>query len=194
MGARHEEVRKPDARRQEPEELALMRRLRTGDASALEPLLFRYWDPLVRYATRIVSSVDIGEDVVQDAFARLWANRRRWKPTGSPRAFLYRIVRNLALKERRRERVRERGAPLVAPNVPGARTPFEITAQHEFQVALQRAISELPPRRREAFVLSRYHDLSLGEVAEIMGLARQTVANHVSLAVADLRRALRPFL
>ena len=52
----------------------------------------------------------------------------------------------------------------------------------------------MPRRRREVFRLARERGFSYSEIAEITQLSRQTVANHMSLALSDLRVVLRPFL
>lgn len=171
-----------------------MLHLRDGDTSALETLMGRYWGPLIRYAARLVDSLDAAEDVVQAAFVTLWQDRAKWKAVGTVQAFLYRIVRNGALQERRRSDVRERKAPDIARGHPPMPTPFDVAAEQELERALQSAIHGLAPRRREAFVLARYHRLMLGEIADIMGVSTQTVANHVSTAMAELRQELARFL
>lgn len=175
------------------DDLELMLHLRDGDTSALQTLMNRYWDPLIRYAARLVDCLDAAEDVVQETFVKVWNDRARWKPLGRPQAFLYRIVRNGALQQRRRLKLRDRKATELTRRSQPVATPFEFTADEELNHAVQSAIQSLPPRRREAFVLVRYHELSLAEVAETMGVSVQTVANHVSMAVAELRRALQRF-
>jgi RNA polymerase sigma-70 factor (ECF subfamily) len=55
------------------------------------------------------------------------------------------------------------------------------------------AVARLPDRRREVFRFAREEGLSYQEIAEVMNLSTQTVANHMSLAMADLRAALRPY-
>ena len=52
-------------------------------------------------------------------------------------------------------------------------------------------ISDLPPRRREAFQLSRYEGLSHEEIAQVMNLTSRTVSNHIMLALVYLRKRLR---
>lgn len=171
----------------------LMLHIRDGDTSALETLIDRYWKPLIRYAARLVDSLDAAEDVVQEAFVAVWNQRASWTPVGTPQAFLYGVVRNGALQQRRKRELRDRKAPELARLRQPTPTPFDVTTHEELDRALQSAIRSLPPRRREAFVLVRFHQLSLGEVAEVMGVSAQTVANHVSMAVAELRRVLQGF-
>ncbi|HUG41262.1 MAG TPA: sigma-70 family RNA polymerase sigma factor [Longimicrobiales bacterium] len=172
----------------------LMLALRDGDPSALEALVGRYWEPLVRYAVRLLHSVDVAEDAVQDAFLTVWEERKSWKPVGTPQAYLYRIVRNRALQEVRIGELHARKAPEVARRRPTVPTPLEVTAGRELDRAFQEALDALPDRRRDAFVLRRYHRLTLAEVAETMGVSPQTVSNHVSMAVAELRKALQTYL
>ena len=177
-----------------PSDLELMLGIRDGDSWALDCLISRYWQRLVRYAVRLGHSSDTAQDVVQEAFIRVWETRTPWRPIGTPQAFLYRIVRNLTLQEYRHREVTERHGPEIVRRHSTPSTPFQLAAESELDHALQDAIAALPERRREAFVLTRYHDLSQAEVAEIMGLSLQTVANHVSMAMASLRKSLEQFL
>ncbi len=74
----------------------LISRLRAGDEQAVAKLLERHWSELVRYAYGLLGDWDGAEDVTQEAYVRLWANRNRWTE-GSSAALLYRITRNAAL-------------------------------------------------------------------------------------------------
>ena len=67
---------------------------------------------------------------------------------------------------------------------------LELVEQAEERAAVERAIAALPPRRREIFILVRVHGLSYGEVAEILQISPQTVANQMSAALTTLRRLL----
>lgn len=172
---------------------ALLRRLRLGDRDALAELMREYWTPLVRYVTRLVGSADGAEDIVQDTFVAVWNQRATWDASGSIRALLYGIARRLVLKERRHQSVREKWADRIRRAIRPAPTPFDVAHHSELASALQAAIEALPSRRREAFVLCRYHGLTLREVAEIMQVSTQTVANQVSTAVSELRVSLEKF-
>ncbi|MBI4539559.1 MAG: RNA polymerase sigma-70 factor, partial [Gemmatimonadetes bacterium] len=174
-----------------------MLRLADGDSQALETALTRYWPALVAYASTIVGHRDSAEDIVQEAFIRLWEKRRTWKPVRCLKPLLLRIARNLAVSERRRQRVlRAWAATLTTQDSRrgSSPSPMESMEAEERERAFARAIEDLPPRRREVFTLSRFQQLSYREIAEVMGISQQTVANQMSAALAELRRALRPHL
>lgn len=174
------------------EELA--RRVREGDLSAVEALLERYWQPLVRSAFRLLDDQESAEDVVQDTFVRVWRGRMESR-NGPVRAYLFRVARNLALDELRCRGARSRregkyGGIYVQPSV----TPPEVLKQEDIRAAMNAAIQSLPERRREAFTLVYLRDLSYAEASEIMGVSTKTLGNHLSVALADLRKILRPIL
>jgi len=176
----------PDA-----DDVALVGRLALDDAQALGQLLERYWGPMVAFAMEKVRSQDAAEDLVQEAFVRVWERRRQLRPQASPRAYLYRVLRNLIIDEYRRRRLRDRFAQLVGRSeVSDAPSAVATLEADELAGAAGRAIAALPERRRDVFVLAHLHGLSYKEVAETLGITPRTVANHMSLALAQLREAL----
>ena len=171
----------------------LIEGIRAGDAETLRRLHAAYWDPLVRFAAGILDGGSDPQDVVQEAFVRLWTHRERWESDGSVRALLYTVTRNAALDERRR-RTRSARASLAAdPPVPSS-PPSDDAVAAELREAAREAVLRLPPKRQEVFRLAREEGLAYAEIASVMGVSVQTVANQMSLALADLRRALEPYL
>lgn len=171
----------------------LMERIANGDVMSLRFLLERYWSPLVGYAGRIVGRREDAKDVVQEVFIRLWQKRQQWQPRGSVRAYIYRIARNLSLnacRERRTRKRRDEQSGIALMRGAPVRTPEEVLEAASLRAEVLAAINALPARRREIFVLSRLHGLTHREIAEAMGIARQTVSNQMTRAVADLRVAL----
>ncbi len=169
----------------------LMGRLQAGDEQAMSVLLTQHWTSVVNYAFGFVGSWDKAEDVAQDAFVRIWEGRKKWS-RGSLGALVHRIARNAALDVLKSPR---HAAPREDPDtLSSAATPDRDVELSELNQAVDSAIRELPPRRREIFKLVRKSGFSYAEIAEIMGISKQTVANHMSLALSDLRVMLRPFL
>lgn len=172
-------------------EAQLMERLRRGDVRAFEQLVREHWDGLVAYALRMTNDRDAAQDAVQETLARFWQTRADRRSRVSLRGYLYRAVRNRVIDVRRQRRTWERWSTRFRHELfQRPLTPADIVDEAELPPALDRAIQALPERRREVFILAHLQDLSYQEIAEVMDLAPQTVANHMSLALRDLRRSL----
>jgi RNA polymerase sigma-70 factor (ECF subfamily) len=176
------------------EDETLFERLRIGHREALGLLMERHWASLVGYAAGITDDRDAAQDVVQGTFVQIWARRAEWESSGSPRAYLFRITRNLALNARRDGILRHRrqkewgsDSPFDFPSPP---TPDEETEVELLRAEIEGAIASLPERRREVFMLSRFPGLTYQEIAETMGISVQTVSNQMSAALAQLRSLL----
>lgn len=176
-----------------PPDRELIEGIRIGDSAVLEKLMDAYWIPLVQSAGRILDGCGDPQDVVQEAFIRLWTHRERWNAEGSVRSLLYTVTRNAALDERRRSARGERLSRAVDPPS-AAPAPSEAAEAGQLGLAVAEAVSRLPPKRQEVFRLSREQGLSYGEIATVLGVSPQTVANQMSLALADLRQALASHL
>jgi RNA polymerase sigma-70 factor (ECF subfamily) len=172
----------------------LLARLRADDTEALDVILKQHWSLVVDYIKRLTPSIDAAEDVAQRTFCQLWDRRAHWRSEGSMRALLCRIARNYAISEHRRESADERSAAaFVELTEPGSPARDSLEAE-QLRFALDREIAQLPARRREIVVLRCVHDLSYKEIADVMNIAPQTVANQLSSALATLRGSLRELL
>jgi RNA polymerase sigma-70 factor (ECF subfamily) len=161
-------------------------------APSLEQLLIRYWTPLVAYASRLLGDSQAAEDVVQRAFVRLWENRYPIESEEAARALLYRVVRNLVSNEWRHERVHDRWVSDQWVDEPLSVSQDNHIEYDEMRAAIETAVEQLPPKRREIFVLSRYHGLSNNEIASVLAISPQTVANQLVSALRTLRDVLNP--
>ena len=172
----------------------LFARLRADDTEALDLALKRHWVLVVDYIKRLTTSVDSAEDIAQRTFLQLWDRRAHWHAEGSVRALLCRVARNYAISEHRRQSADDRSAAafleLSEPTAPAR----DVVETEQLRSTLDREISLLPARRREIVVLRCVHDLSYKEIAEVMNIAPQTVANQLSSALATLRVSLRELL
>ncbi len=168
-----------------------MAAIRGGSQSALGQLMDRCWPELVRYAARQVGEVDLARDIVQETLIQVWERRRAWEPRGSVRAYLYRIVRNLVIDEKRRQGVRRRWAQRQEFALsPRPVTPDEVLDEKLLTEVFETAVAALPERRREVFELVFQRGLSHADAAAVMGLSVQTVANQMSTALRAVRTAV----
>lgn len=164
------------------------------DADALGELLRRFWRPLVAYSSRLLGDRAAAEDVVQHAFVRLWERGHALPAGDAVRPFLYHVVRNLAANEWRRQQTRRSWMDDECALPPAVALPDQGVEEDELAAALAAAVERLPGRRREVFVLSRYHALTNAQIAEVLGIAPQTVANQLVSALRELKAMLGPHL
>lgn len=169
--------------------------VRAGSAPAFEAIVGRYWPATVRYTLHLVRDADHASDVAQETFTRLWERRSDWEPRGSVLVWLLRTARHMVVSDARRQAVRTRWAAGAGrEDAPCPTTPLHEMERTELRDAIHLAIRQLSPRRCEVFTLFHIQDLSYREIAEIMEIRPQTVANYLQAAVAELRESLGSFL
>ena len=172
----------------------LLDRLRRGDRDAFDALFRRHYPALVGVAEAIVRDRDVAEEAAQDVMLELWRRRDTVSVDESPRAYLFRAVRNRALNHLRHERMKQRTAPMVAgESATHAEGPARV-AEEEIGAAVREAVAALPERCREVFELSRGHGLRYAEIASVLGISVKTVEAQMGKALRVLRERLAPFL
>jgi RNA polymerase sigma-70 factor (sigma-E family) len=144
---------------------------------AFVELYHRHRAGLVRLATLLVDRPEVAEELVQDAFAAAY---REWPRLDEPAAFVRAAVVNRARSELRRRDVRRRRPLHAAPAI-------EPGGDH-----VRDAVAALPERQRTAVVLRFYGDLSLDQIAALMGTRTGTVKSQLHKALARLRRDIQP--
>ncbi len=168
-------------------------RIRAGERDTFDDLVRGTWGRIVEDVGWVTDSRDEAEDCCQEAFIRLWEHRKRWYD-GSARALVSRIARNLALDRRRRERFRGEWAARTAAITEAGQAPDELAVASEYEGRFRRALAALTPGRREVIELVRLQGMTHRQAAEVLGISPQTVANRMTLALADLRASFADIL
>lgn len=177
------------------DEARLIALLRSGDAESFERVYRAYVVALCWMADSYVRSRDTAEDIVQELFTWLWANRHDFRPEHGLRAYLFGAVRNRALNALRDEATASRASERLSASVAGiAGTADAELMASDLETAIQAAVEGMPPRCREVFLLLRTQALTYAEVAVILGISPKTVEVHMSRALAILRARLSPWL
>lgn len=150
---------------------------------AVGPVFRRLGPALHAQALAILADAAAAEDVVQEAFVRVWRRRERLADPSRLDGYLFMAVRNLALDRVRSER-REAKRVLVAARAPSR--PAEAPDVERIDAA----VSSLPPEQREVVVLRVHLGLSFPEVATRTGAALGTVHSRWRYAMDRLRERL----
>ncbi|WP_395397361.1 RNA polymerase sigma factor [Novosphingobium sp. BL-8A] len=154
--------------------------------------VFIHRDRHRRYAASIVRSADDAEELVQEAYARLFA-LENWRAIVNPHAFTIRIIRNLAIERARKaDVVRIDDAALLhrAELADEQPTPDVVASDRSELDRVVCAMQELPPRMREALYLRRVEGLPPPQVAERMNISVSTVETHLVKGLRLLVRRL----
>jgi RNA polymerase sigma factor (sigma-70 family) len=127
------------------------------------------------------------EDCAQEAFARAFKAWSSWRPDAAAEAWLHRIAINVAISDRRRQRLREVGEIVRRLGRPAA--PPDTAALAERSVIVK-ALRQIPPRQAAVIVLRHYHGYTNREIAAALGIPERTVASRLAAAKTQLQRML----
>jgi RNA polymerase sigma-70 factor, ECF subfamily len=169
-----------------------------GDEVAFDSLVEAYSERLFALFTRFMGSAPEREDLVQETFLRVLRARDAYRPTARFSTWLYRIAFNLAVNRSQRSHpegsLDEGQAPSRVPSDDGAPDPSAGMEREDVVRAVRAAIDALPAHQRMALVLARFEELSLAEIAEVMGSSEKAIKSLVHRARENLRAQLAPFL
>ena len=175
-------------------EKELLLQVARGDESAFRQLFLQWNQLLAGYVFRITESRELTEEIVQDVFMKIWMVRETLTGINNFKHFLLVVARNQAfdalkkqLKEQERKRVWEK------ENKPELYIANSDTDTSGFSL-IDQAIDSLPPRRKEVYLLSRHERLTYKEVADRLGISRESVKTHLKLAADSIAGFIRSHL
>ena len=181
----------------------LMKRVAKGDDDAFRTLFERHYRLAYAVIYRQLGVQSIAEDLVQEAFLRVYRAAPKYVPTAKFSTWLYTVVTNLCLNYKRdkaRDKLRlvgskdgEGGNPLEQLAA-GVEPEHDRIDENERARVVREAIAELPENQRIAIVLSRYEDKSYEEVAEILDTTVAAVKSLTSRARTTLKEKLARFM
>lgn len=168
--------------------------LSQGDSKAFELLFLSYQPKLVYFFAGFVHDDDLAQDLSQDLFFNLWNNRDKLSDIRSFQSYLYQMARNVLYNYYDRSLVRERYnaekavTPLVTDDIE------EQVFANELQSLINLKVDQMPPQRQQIFRMSRVDGLNNEEIANRLKISKRTVENHLTTALADLRKMLKMIL
>jgi RNA polymerase sigma-70 factor (ECF subfamily) len=165
----------------------LLARIANGDRGAFAVLASRHTARALAVAQRILGGAGEADEVVQEAWVRVWTRAGQWQAGGNARfsTWLHRVVVNLCIDRRRRPGFSPlEDAPEMADPSPSAGA---LIARREMSEQMAAALADLPERQRAAIALCYYEEMSAAEAGKVMELSIPAVES----LLARARRALR---
>lgn len=176
------------------EDNELLALVRDGSHPAFAALVERHKDRYYRLAFRYLQNREAAEDVVQDAFLKIWEDPGRWEPDKNSKftTWFYRVVVNLCLDWQKRKR------PLALneemPLIDDRESADQVMVRREEQRMLEQAIAALPERQRTAINLCFGEDLSNQDAADAMGVHLKALQSLIMRAKTTLKERMKKML
>jgi RNA polymerase sigma-70 factor (ECF subfamily) len=177
------------------DDLSLIAECRSGRTDAFGPLVQRYQDRLYPTAIRLTGGVEDALDLLQETFLRAYQKLAGFHAESSFYTWVYRIMVNLALTERRKKHPR-RGRHesscevLDPPDLSLASDPRGRLERLEREALVQRALERLAPDHRVVVVMKEFDGLRYDEIAATLGVPIGTVRSRLHRARVELKEML----
>ena len=171
----------------------LLKLLKQQELGAFEEIYLRYWKKLYSAAFKRVQSREISEEFVQDIFTSLWVNRDVHNIENLS-AYLFSAVKYKVINYLEKEMSRRNYTEMQLNTALSAgNTTEEAVLLNELNLALEREIQKLPPKRQQIFKMSRQDHLSIKQVASNLGISEKTAENQLGKALKVLKVNLKHF-
>ena len=155
-------------------------------------LIQQHHDELTSYLVQRNHCPDVAADILQDAYIRL-VSAKPGSEIKNPRAFLYKIVSNLAIDYHRsnnRRQIRHADeSELVDLADQSPALEHQVYTQEQL-VFLKQAISELPPKCRQVFIMHKFRYYSYSKIMQELNISESTVLKHMVKAMKHCRRRM----
>ena len=189
-----------------PSDEDLMAQCRDGDVPAFETLMRRHLQGVTVHVRRIVSDPDEAQDLAQDVFMKVYANRTAYTGEGKFTTWLHRIAANSAIDHLRRRSRRHHVSLFTA--IPGEEedeeeaelhetiadtgslAPCEILTAQEEWASLGSALEHLPETHRQVFEMRLVEGLDYRTISQRLGVTAETARSRMHSAKRELKRSV----
>jgi RNA polymerase sigma-70 factor (family 1) len=182
----------PDVEFSEHSDEELLALLKSGCEEAFDCLYYRYRNKLFNIAYNRLRSKDVCEELIQDIFVNLWQRHQDLQIHGNLAAYLCTSVKYAVLDHIRAQKSKERYvSEMLASAAKSLSSTDEALRSEELKFYLSKSIQALPEKCREVFILSRFEDNSVQEIAKKLNISPDTAKYHISTALKKLRVTLK---
>ena len=169
----------------------LISRIAGGDRLAMQVLYARHHVRVYRFALRLVRNEATAEDLISEVFLDIWRQAGRFEGRSAASTWMLSIARFKALSELRRRPEEELDEETAEQIEDHADDPETALAKKDKGSALRQCLAKLSADHREIIDLVYYHEKSVEEVAEIVGIPEATVKTRMFYARKKLAELLK---
>lgn len=166
-----------------------------SNIAEFEQIFRKNYKSLCSFAYQFLKDKEDAKEVVQSVFVDLWQNRNNIKIKTSIESYLLFCVKNRCLNIIKHIKIREKYKEENFLSL--TKSNYSVTKNYEKNELLELlwlAVMELPEKRRQIFILSKYENLTNEQIAEKLGISIKTVENQMTAAIKFLKFKLTKFL
>lgn len=169
-----------------PEEELIWTKICQRDLSAFEAFYKENYKMLYISCYRYVGHAELAQEIVNDAFLKIWESSGQINLQSSLKSYLYRTVVNMSLNAIKKEATAKKNLKSLASFSDTTTVADPDLEVEELKLQLYKAIDRLPPQCKKVFLLSRHEGLKQQEIADQLGISIKTVKNHITYALRQL--------
>ncbi|MEX0313714.1 MAG: RNA polymerase sigma factor [Allomuricauda sp.] len=174
------------------EEKLLVKELLAGNEKAFGKLFETYRNIIYAYTLSLLKSEFYAEGIVQEVFLKVWMHRDRLNPELSFKSYLFTIARNQTFnflqKAANDQKLREE---IFYKKQKFHTRTDNLVLEAELQLLTERAINQLPPKRKLIFTMSRNQEKTYEDISKELGISVNTVKNQMSKALETIRNFMQ---
>lgn len=163
-----------------------------GHEEAFRDVVEGYFHSMSAFALQMMSNQQDAEELVMNAFLKLWQHKHRIAYVSRPDEYLFGILRREIVAHARKQVLATEPIENIDLAKLGTISHPEIGLE-ELRRKYQSALNKLTPRQRTVFELSREQELTQQEIAERTGLSVNTVGNHINAALKVFREEMSEY-
>jgi RNA polymerase sigma-70 factor (family 1) len=164
----------------------ILKDIAAGSSKAFRALYSQWEPPLSSFIFQVTRSKIITAEIVQDVFLKIWMTRESLVEVKDFKAYLFVISKNRAINALKKSLADLERMKKYASEVPFNEQPEDDNDQIPFTL-IDEAIDQLSPRQKEIFLLHRHERYSYREIAEQLGIGKESVKTHLSLAIKSIK-------
>lgn len=165
-----------------------------GDQRAFEVLFLHYQPKIVYFLTGFIKDKEQARDMAQDIFLSIWNNKEKLPEINSFQAYLFKMAKNAVCNYFDHLVVNERFIAEQLNQPSKADNTEEIIFANQLQRMIDATVDKMPQQRKQIYIMSRVQGISNAEIAEKLNINKRTVENHLTAALADLRKTIFIFI
>ena len=162
-----------------------------GDRRAFEVLYLYYQPKLVYFLTGFIKDAELSRDMAQDIFLSVWNNKAKLSEINSFKAYIFKMGKNAICNYYDHSLVNEKFVAEQLTRHSLSENTEELIFAEQLQGLIDQSVSKMPTQRKLIFTMSRIEGLTNDEISTKLNISKRTVENHLTAALADLRKTIK---